>query len=132
MSAMKIIGIIASIGSAMGLASCSGFNDTLNQVEDVLNEVVPTTEVEDVFPSQTNNDNTTSDQNIPSPTVVTNQDGLATTTDFSGDNIRFYADAGPAVVVFPDAPTGSVEYLPLDNLKRPQGCLLYTSPSPRD
>ena len=125
MSAMKIIGIIASIGSAMGLASCSGFNDTIDQVEDILSEVTTTTEVENTFPSQTNNENITSNNDISSPTVVTNQDGLATTTDFSGDNIRFYAEAGPAVVVFPDAPTGSVEYLPLDNLKRPQGAYGY-------
>lgn len=125
MSAMKIIGIIASIGSAMGLASCSGFNDTLDQVEDILSEVTTTTEVEDATSSSTNSENTSPSENSPSPTVVTNQDGLATTTDFSGDNIRFYAEAGPAVVVFPDAPTGSVKYLPLDNLKRPQGAYGY-------
>lgn len=115
----KIIAVIAGIGSSMGLASCSELDDIINQTEDIINETTTST-IETGSIS-----NKTSVPSNSAPTVVTNQDGLATTTDFSGDNIRFYAEAGPAVVVFPDAPKGSVEYLPLDNLKRPQGAYGY-------
>lgn len=124
-----IIGLIG-VAVIVNTASCADFDSYANKAEDYLSNAE--TSLENIQIGEDPSLEGTEIENDPlpdqSPTntdVVIGQDGVATTTEFSGDNMRFYSSVGKAVVAYPDAEVDKITYLPVDTLKRPTGAYGY-------
>lgn len=121
----KIVSVIALCVSSFTLASCAEIEDALSYAESALNEVN-----QDV-PAQDSPENVQDESN--EPIILPEQDTIpnmsngqrVTTTETSGNNLVFYSSVGEAVIDYPDAQVGKITYLPVDNLKRPQGAYGY-------
>lgn len=129
----KLCAAVIATVVAIPLAGCD-VEDIVAQSDDFWDKVMPettTTEEKTTATETTTKAKSTTTINPPKnplpkkTTKVTDQGKVATTTDFSGDYLTFYAKKGKAVVAYPDAPKGDIHYEPVDTLKRPTAAYGY-------